>query len=226
VPATLRRWKNESIRRVRLTMRHELVHVYMNSAMGAGRYGNPAAAPRWFHEGLATWVSGTAESVLSERYQGYLRVFAFLAERLGVRGLAALVGDVASGRADVPPALRKAGFGSEDELLAAAAARFRFREHVNTAFAVAFLVLIALAIVGRGVRGGFFGLTASYLAFLAASGWASATLGRDGVAWERGGQIGLALFAGGCLWLGIRRRLASPPPPVPLAPDQRHGPPA
>lgn len=85
---------------------HELVHAYVNSALGAGC----DALPKWFSEGTALYFSGekhasvevTAEGTIGRwlglEYNEYLLVTEYVARRLGRKGFGQLVRAVLQGR--------------------------------------------------------------------------------------------------------------------------------
>jgi hypothetical protein len=80
-------------------MSHELVHAYVNSILAANHRLSLESFPRWFDEGLASYISQsdqphtiitqniTLNETATEEYQSYVLIFKFLQNRLGQKGL-------------------------------------------------------------------------------------------------------------------------------------------
>ena len=225
VAGTLASWREESLRRVAGILRHEMAHVHVNAALGADLYASPVIAPLWFHEGVATWLSGEPEATLSREYREHLGVFVYLAERHGLRSLTRFVASVVRDHQPATAAIRAAyGAPSYDDL-ARAADRWRFwRHNIAVGFTLAFLGLAIQAFRGRRVP---FLALASVLAGLfclyhVAAGTVAGTRGVDGVLVVRLlesalGLIGLWLLVGGVLRL---RRRAPAMPPTSISADE------
>lgn len=201
VPATLASWREESLRRVTGTLRHEIAHVHVNSALGAELYADRTHAPLWFHEGVATWLSGETEATLSRDYRHYLGVFVYLAERHGLRRLTRFVERVVRDHQPATAAIRaEYGARSYDDLSRAADRWHSWRYNIAVAFTLAFLVLLIQAF--RGCRIPFLAL-ASVLAGLfclyhVAAGTVAGARGVDGVLAVRFLEAALSVAG---LWL-------------------------
>jgi hypothetical protein len=110
------------------TTSHELVHAYLNASLGPTREND---LPRWYHEGLAVYFSGSGEEhvivtpsfslsqTTTTEYKSFELIFKYLEDRLGKGGLyQALRQTLTNG--DAAPLYQAAGLTSESWLLASA----------------------------------------------------------------------------------------------------------
>jgi len=214
VPGTLASWREESLRRVAGILRHEIAHVHVNSALGAALFADRTRVPEWFHEGLATWLSGETEATLGQDYRQYVGVFVYLAERHGLRRLARFVERVVRNHEPAAASIRaEYGAQSYDNLSRAADRRRSCHHGVAMAFTLAFLFLAIQAFRGRRIP--FLGLTGVlaglFCFYHLAAGTVAGARGVDGIVavrvFEAGlGGAGLWLFVGGALRLARQRR--------------------
>lgn len=77
------------------TVSHELVHAYINSSITQQARLEPGNFPRWFEEGLASYISesprpnsiittnGTIRETAPEDYQYFTQIFEYLEDRMG-----------------------------------------------------------------------------------------------------------------------------------------------
>jgi hypothetical protein len=223
VDRTLAAWRQESLRRVAGTLRHELVHVHVNSALGPALYSDGARVPLWFHEGVATWAAADAESVLSREYQDYLRAFVYLAERHGLPAFSKFVARVVADRQPASAVMRSQfGLSSWEELTAAANRWRGWRGNVAVAFTLAFLLCIV-----QELRRREFPFQASVTIILGvfclyhlAAGTAVGVFGVDGLVAVRFSETALGALGVWVTYRGVRRLardLRTPRLPVPPA---------
>jgi len=96
---------------------HELVHAYVISTITAER----DLLPRWFHEGLATHLSGMGAALACQEYRHFSTVFEYLEDHTGKEALALFVrGSIQTGKV-FPEAVNAIGIKSESDLLMRAA---------------------------------------------------------------------------------------------------------
>ncbi len=110
------------------TFSHELVHAYLNSALGPVRHDD---LPRWYHEGLAVYFSGSGEEhsivtpnfsltqTTTEEYKSFELIFKYLADRLGEEELYTTLRQTIATH-DITPLYQAAGLSDERWLIATA----------------------------------------------------------------------------------------------------------
>lgn len=144
-------WPEEALQRQTLpkTISHELVHAYINSTLGI----NGMNLPRWYHEGLAIYFSGSGEShtiitpdlkvstTPPKEYEGYKTNFEFLEATLGREELLARI------RASVEQAnpavlYQDLGISDDQELITQASAWQQRRYLARTGVFILVVVLI------------------------------------------------------------------------------------
>lgn len=142
---TVARLFSDSHRNTLSTLRHELVHVHANSALGYPAYLTRTANPTWFAEGAATFLGDNPRAMLSLEYRHFQDQFVFLAGRYGVARMARFFRDALADK-DVEKALAR-NFGLADaEALAAATERWsRLRTNLGLALTMAFIALLILS---------------------------------------------------------------------------------
>jgi len=111
------------------TVAHELIHAYVNATLG---YENAAAFPRWFHEGVAIYLSGSGEvqvvmlgdltvtKTSPEDYDQYDLNFKYLESEYGPDELLEKIGTSIK---ELKPTMLYEELGHQDEAELAAAAR-------------------------------------------------------------------------------------------------------
>jgi len=161
------------------TISHELVHVYVNSLLGAL---NQDKLPKWFHEGCAIYFSGSGETDAvttmepaldgvvyithtrsePEEYQQYETNFRYLESKLGEEGLYQTIKDAIENRT-VDPVFRSLKVDNYEELFDAAQAWHRTRQNVRNAIIIACPIILLIVLIrvlpgrdqvraGRGVQ--------------------------------------------------------------------------
>lgn len=111
------------------TRSHELVHAYIGSALATSENGNVNSLPKWFEEGLATYLTKGSKphtvmtpnlsvtSTASTEYQQYEQVFKYMQHRLGKAALYQSIGRVITG-GDISSLYSDLSIPNEDWLLA------------------------------------------------------------------------------------------------------------
>lgn len=135
------------------TISHELAHAYISSALG--RESN--ALPRWFHEGVAQYLSDAQDVYVSQLgfgaerivwspkdYEEFRLVFRYLEATIGREGVARFIRESVEGKSAIEPLVRASGNSGYESLLRAA---LRWRSARQMRIAQTILGGIAAAMV-------------------------------------------------------------------------------
>ncbi len=201
--ATLRAWQRDSFRVMISTFRHEMIHVWTNSSLGPPRYRDRDRYPRWFLEGSATFLAADPHEGLSERYQGYQKLFFYLVERHGAATLASFYQRILAG-ASVRQSLEQTyGIAGRQELRQRQERWHGAKDAVSTVLVLSLLVVVLAAFASRRlpIFGSLQLWLATVLAYSTFSGFCALTQALNGATAV---IVQQAALGAGAVYLGAR----------------------